>query len=81
MVKGVKNLLVMLLVHVSSVRHEGISIFRAQKIALKKSMKFTRFIIYFLLKSHKTKKFQEISTNTPISYTTHISEKPYFQVI
>ena len=29
----------------------------AQKIALKKSIKFTRFIVYLLSKSHKTCKF------------------------
>ena len=38
----------------SSIRNGGISTFFSQKIALKKSMKFTCFIVPLLLKSHKT---------------------------
>ena len=59
--KVVKILLKMLLVHVSSIKKEGISTFWAQKIALKKSLKFTHFNVYLLLQSHKTNKMQQIS--------------------
>ena len=40
----------MLLIYVSSIRNEGNGTFWVQKIALKKSMKFTCFIVYLLLK-------------------------------
>ena len=43
----------MLLVRVSSVGNEGYSTFCPQKIKLKKLLKFTLYIIYLLLKSHK----------------------------
>ena len=49
----------MLLVHLSSVKN---SPFLAQNIAFKKPMKFAQFIAYLLLKSHKTYKYQQISS-------------------
>ena len=40
----------MLLVHVSSIRNRGIRAFWAWKVAHKKSMKFTRFIVFYCWK-------------------------------
>ena len=49
----------MLLVHFSGVRNGCMSTFWAQKIVLKKLMKFTRFFVFLLLKIHKTCKFHQ----------------------
>ena len=47
---------------VSNIRNRGISRFWAQKIGIKILMKFTRFIVYSLLKNHETHKFQKTSS-------------------
>ena len=41
------------LIFFSSIKNKGICTFGAQLIAFKKSMKFTRLIVYLSLKSHK----------------------------
>ena len=45
--------MLILLVKVRSIKYEDNRIFWPQNIALKKSMKFTHFIVYQLLKSHR----------------------------
>ena len=76
----------MLLVYVSSVRNWGMSTFWAQKIALKKSIEFTRFINYILLfilllKSHRICKFHRFFNCSFLRVKCAHSSKKWHQLV